>query len=406
MHKRQLFETPINQFFQKINDDIRAEIHQESNTYLVQVDEDAYVKSLVEKHSLVPFELGDDLEGINQREVKGSPQANMFGDVVTPTYVEYDFELSYSGYELYWDLSPTSARVMRFDADVDLSSIRFTIRDWNNNAAQLKVDLERTRENIRFNVSSINSDIMRFNSSIEGHVRAIFHARKSELLKRSEILVSLGIPMRKKDTVPETATVPVKPLARKVYEKPRVTTGQKPSIPDPMLSNEMYQDILKTIHDLGKVMERLPSLYRDKDENEIRDQVLLYLEPRFDSAGGETFNKQGKTDILIKHDRSNLFIAEFKFWGGSKLFRETIEQLYRYLTWRDSKAAIVVLNKNKDQSAVIDTIKQDLQNHELYVETKGEMIDETWINVVMKFPDDSKKTIQLAVLILHTPPVG
>jgi hypothetical protein len=37
-------------------------------------------------------------------------------------------------------------------------------------------------------------------------------------------------------------------------------------------------------------------------------------------ATGETFNFQGKTDILIRFEGKNVFIAECKFWKG----RETV----------------------------------------------------------------------------------
>jgi hypothetical protein len=57
-------------------------------------------------------------------------------------------------------------------------------------------------------------------------------------------------------------------------------------------------------------------------------------------ATGETFNFQGKTDILIRAQGKNIFIAECKFWKGEKVFLETIDQLLSYLSWRDSKAAI------------------------------------------------------------------
>src|ERR1700738_805507 len=35
----------------------------------------------------------------------------------------------------------------------------------------------------------------------------------------------------------------------------------------------------------------------------------------------------GKTDILIRKDGKNVFIAECKFWKGEKAFLETIDQI-------------------------------------------------------------------------------
>jgi hypothetical protein len=56
-------------------------------------------------------------------------------------------------------------------------------------------------------------------------------------------------------------------------------------------------------------------------------------------ATGETFNFQGKTDILIRVEGKNVFIAECKFWKGEKALLATLDQLLSYLSWRDTKAA-------------------------------------------------------------------
>lgn len=64
------------------------------------------------------------------------------------------------------------------------------------------------------------------------------------------------------------------------------------------------------------------------------------------SATGETFNKKGKTDILLRHAGNNAFVGECKFWKGEKSFLSTIDQLLGYLTWRDSKTAVIMFVKN------------------------------------------------------------
>ena len=70
------------------------------------------------------------------------------------------------------------------------------------------------------------------------------------------------------------------------------------------------------------------------------------------AATGETFNAAGKTDILIRVENRNVFIAECKFWRGAKSFSEAVDQLLGYLSWRDSKCALLIFNPTKDSSAV------------------------------------------------------
>src|SRR6185369_6770399 len=118
--------------------------------------------------------------------------------------------------------------------------------------------------------------------------------------------------------------------------------GQTSTLPlDPTLDNETYQDILGIIHTLGVAMERHPSTFADRHEQDLRDVFLATLSTHYPSSTGETFNNRGRTDILVRHEGSNAFVAECKFWSGLKVFHSTIDQLLGYLTWRDSKAAVI-----------------------------------------------------------------
>jgi hypothetical protein len=78
-------------------------------------------------------------------------------------------------------------------------------------------------------------------------------------------------------------------------------------------------------------------------------------------------NKGGKTDILVKHtDGTNVFVAECKYWKGEGVLHETINQLFdRYLTWRDSKVAIVFFVTIKEFSRVLQTIRASVSTGQL-----------------------------------------
>jgi hypothetical protein len=54
------------------------------------------------------------------------------------------------------------------------------------------------------------------------------------------------------------------------------------------------------------------------------------------------FNAAGKTDILIRAEDRSVFIAECKIWKGPATIRDALGQLLSYLSWRDTKAALLV----------------------------------------------------------------
>ena len=82
-------------------------------------------------------------------------------------------------------------------------------------------------------------------------------------------------------------------------------------------------------------IERSPRAFAGMKEEDLRLLLLVPLNGHFEGqATGETFNGEGKTDILIRERNKNIFIAECKFWHGAKSFTEAIDQLQRYTTWR------------------------------------------------------------------------
>src|SRR5262249_53929836 len=148
--------------------------------------------------------------------------------------------------------------------------------------------------------SWLAGDVDKYNKELPLLIRKEFEARKSEVLKSRQIAASIGVPLSAKPNIPTTFAVPT--LARK-----RITPKPTPSLgsfaPEPTIDASIYQDILAVIQDSGRVWERLPSLYDGKDEEALRDHLILLLEPRFQgSTTGETFNKSGKTDILMRYE--------------------------------------------------------------------------------------------------------
>ncbi len=239
-----------------------------------------------------------------------------------------------------------------------------------------------------------------FNGSIRREAESVFGVRKQELLKRSDTLAKLGVRVRKATDVPKTFAVPA--ARKQVATKPK-PAGTAAKSPDPTVDEGIYQEILTTIYETGKVFERLPSTYADKDEESLRDHLILQLEPRFEySTTGETFNKTGKTDILIRHEKSNLFVSECKFWGGAKKHFETIDQILSYLTWRDSKTAIVYFVDTKEMSAPLKAIDESTPQHACFVKSNDKK-NESWFDYTFHLPHDTGVFIRLSILCFHLP---
>ncbi|WP_462432006.1 GIY-YIG nuclease family protein [Bacteroides nordii] len=192
------------------------------------------------------------------------------------------------------------------------------------------------------------------------------------------------------------------PHSRSIISKSTMCLQQKNI---PMSDDDIYTDVIKILNQIGVGMERKPALYLGKDEEGLRDTLLTTLESRYNavSATGETFNHGGKTDILLKDtkDGHNIFIGECKFWHGKKHFGNAIDQLFdRYLTWRDTKTALIIFVKGNNLTSVIDTVKKNIVFHKYYVSENGNHGD-TSFSYIFRHPNDSKKTVCLEIMLFN-----
>jgi hypothetical protein len=241
-------------------------------------------------------------------------------------------------------------------------------------------------------------EVERFNGNFEAEAESVVSSRKAELMKRANLVASLGVPVQRTESLPPTFVVPVS----------RKTIAVKPAAPnsafkpEPAVPDEDYREILEVVYDLGINMERLPSIYSGKGEEELRDLFIMQLSPHFASVTGETFNKSGKTDILIRHEGINVFVAECKFWHGAKAYLATIDQILSYLTWRDSKAAIICFVQNRELNPVLEQIDSITHSHPCFVKHRG-TIKAGWFQFEFYMQNDPSRRVFLAVLCFHLP---
>jgi hypothetical protein len=239
-----------------------------------------------------------------------------------------------------------------------------------------------------------------FNANLEGQVRSAVEARKAKLLGDENLVANLGFPLKHRPDAPKTYVAPV---TRKNVVQRQATPVTAPFKPEPAMDGAIYNEILDIMHSMTLVMERSPTSFAKMGEEDIRQQFLVQLNGRFEGAAtGETFNYEGKTDILVRVEGKNIFIAECKFWGGPKAYLETIDQLLGYLSWRDTKTAVVIFNRNKDFSNVLKSILETTETHPN--KKKGpEKLGETRSRYTFSNPKDANRELVLTVMAFDVP---
>jgi hypothetical protein len=267
-------------------------------------------------------------------------------------------------------------------------------------AGAMATEAQEAFENIKEVLERVNNDIRAVNVEMFNEFKRQLIQRINNLDRHSALLGALPFPLEHRHDAPEVAV----PLVRREM---RVATKQESSPgkpPDYFLEQKEYENILAVLADMSRVLEFNPSVFHKLDEESLRWLLLVPLNGHYKGqATGETFNAAGKTDIIIKHDSKNIFIAECKKWTGGAALTAAIDQLLGYVTIHDTKTALILFVPNKDFSAVRDQIVGLVEKHGAYAEHDAAYNPGNAFRFVLKKPDDSKITLQMTVMLFHVP---
>lgn len=292
-----------------------------------------------------------------------------------------------------WSTSPPSASV----AENELS---ITYRDTNLKPEKIRQNFDKEILSIEAHINYLKADVESFNKSLRHQIKERITARKEKYLNDLDIVSALGFPIKESADIPKTYIAPE--IKKKlIIKKPAPTTNSFK--PEPTLDLKIYEAILNIISNMVLVMERSPSSFKTMNEEALRQHFLVQLNGHFDGqASGETFNFEGKTDILIRSESKNIFIGECMFWKGAGSLKKKTDQLLGYTSWRDTKTAIIIFNRNKDLSNIINQISPVLQEHPNF-KKEVPYDNETGFRFLMHMPNDKNRELILTVLIFDVP---
>lgn len=169
--------------------------------------------------------------------------------------------------------------------------------------------------------------------------------------------------------------------------------------PVPYLGDADYEEVLRSLVHQRNALERSPLLVADMNEERVRDVLLVGLNAAFEGrAAGEVFNGTGKTDLLVREADRNIFIGECKFWRGPKTITDTLDQLLSYLTWRDTKAALLLFIRGQNKTDVIEKALARFKEHPGFRAAVGGDIDGERYNFRFAAAGDPQQSVRLAFL--------
>jgi hypothetical protein len=302
----------------------------------------------------------------------------------------------YEGERIFFDLRPSTFTYNPPRADVTDTEVVLTFEDRQLDGDRVRGQLDHELAEVERWLEWSRAMADRHNASLLGTALSAIRQRKEKLLRDRQTVAGLGIPVRRSGNAPSYA-VPVTRRRPNITKPPARTSGAYE--PEPTLSDSDYEEAIRIISNSCRQLERSPSTTLRLDEEERRDLLLVALNSQFEGqAGGEVFNGAGKTDILLRVDNRNVFIAECKIWRGPKAFARAIDQLLGYLVWRDTKAAIVLFIETRNPSDVIRKASSALSDHPQCVRTAANPRPEDRLDFVLLAEADPAREIRVALL--------
>ena len=400
--------------FNDINLDqyLRNRIHQAvypidnmQNEMFASLDLGVYASQQIAELQIQPIEID-----VNEIEYSDEGQANIeridYGRVIEVKGLAMAMHVPYQGSEMLWRCIPQRRQIgANLNAIVNSEKIVIYKAFSEDQSDKIKQEFERDLNSIKGYLDNIRSMLDQYNENVQGAIKNAIKDRETRISRHANLISSLGLPMKREKREVTEIQIPVQRRESPTKKVLKRKKNQGEVSKNYILEDKEYDYILNVLRQMTFVMERTPKVFRDFDEESIRDIFLVVLNGHYEGqATGETFNNEGKTDILIRQEGKNAFIAECKFWRGAESFIETIDQITeRYITWRDTKAAILIFNRNKNFSSVVEQIPDLCRKHKHYLKDAVNGEEETEFRFITKHKDDDHRHIHITVMAFDIP---
>ena len=286
-------------------------------------------------------------------------------------------------------------------------------------------ELKEKAEEVGRNLALYAEEVRRIEERVKEGLTAEVEKACRRSLEATDVMESIPYPLSRTDpgAMGLLVTGGQSPLGMATVP-PRIPTAKPlmgPGLVDAhrlRLEERAYFEVIDACMSMGNTIKRNPSTFKrfwsgaqqeSVQETPFRDVLLLGLNATFKGqATGETFNGRGKTDILLRVQDRDLFIAECKVWRGEKSYVDAIKQLLdRYVTWDLLRVAVIMFVGSKDFTKVLKTFAEATARHEYCERVDQELHEGQQIRWSARHPSDlGRKDLTITSIAMHVPNVS
>lgn len=310
---------------------------------------------------------------------------------------EYTIKVPYTGDSNLFKYHGSRFYLDGMDFGVHKNYVEFQILDECDNAKQVADQMNEFLRRLDDHIKSVNDDVRQYNDNLKVSLEGFISKRLDELARKRKEEKEAGLPPDEDDMGGEI-TIPLIPKPRL---EPRIVSPMSDvSETNYILDMQSFNEVVESITHTATYMENHVKSFSEMGEEQIRDHIVAMLNGMLSiRATGETFNGNGKTDILYPYKEKNLFIGECKIWDGPSTITNGIGQLEGYLGWNDMKASLIIFYKNKDSmTKKIDEMCGAIRS---LPNCKNHIKKERGGRFLMCHPQDDKKSYHLELIVFN-----
>ncbi len=405
----------LRDYLSKRQERLQEAIRDISRDRILQTPLPALADEIYEKHRINVPTLPDDQQLTQRVQVSkatdteidvSADKSRAIRNRRTPTYIEgtqVTFKVYFEGSHKLFRYKPKTWSTMPPRASrVESKCLVFTY-EWPDDGGSIEEADEQFRDEVgkvRERLGTVQEQVEEtYNGSLRQTIESRLGSRRESASEDRSAVESLPYELERRENAPETHTAPVERTSTDPEPEKR-TSGE---VSNWIIEDEVYEEILTVLKNMAWVMERSPSAFEEMNEEDLRIHFLVQLNGQFTGPStGETFNTTGKTDIYLPVKDRAVFIAECKFWRGSKEFVGAIDQLLGYSSWRDTKTALVVFNRNQDTSQVLAQIPEIVEDREDHHRTI-DYGEETDFRFVLHHDNDPDREVTVTMMVFDVP---
>lgn len=256
--------------------------------------------------------------------------------------------------------------------------------------------VERIMEEIRKWIGGRNTSIEQGNKTLPSIIAPVVREYIANLKQKhqgmKDAIDALGIPIRQDPDAPAAPVSMTRKEVRVRVEAPKAPGASK----EPYLRPSDVLEILKFVDGYARQFEVTPEVYAAMEEEKLRDLLVGMLNANFKGAAtGETFNKLGKTDISLRVEGGHVLVFECKYWHGAKAYGEALDQLFRYLTWRQNFGVLIHFCRLKDMSVAMSAARGAIGHHSSFLIGTLAEEGESHLSSRHRHPQDPEKGVEI-----------